>query len=65
MPYKYCVYFVYVNSLDNSVLSVPIVCVCVECWLRLSQGLSAITGKKFKRKIDPVTIGIRAWLPCL
>ena len=29
---------------------------CVECWLRLSQGLSAITGKKFKRKIDPVTI---------
>ena len=29
---------------------------CVECWLRLSQGLSAITDKKFKRKIDPVTI---------
>ena len=28
MPYKYCVYFVYVNSLDNSILSVPTVCVC-------------------------------------
>ena len=24
--------------------------------MRLSQGLGAITGKKFKRKIDPVTI---------
>ena len=56
MPYKYCVRYVCVNSLDKSVLSVLAVCVCVECWLRLNQGLSAITGRKFKRKkIDPVT----------
>ena len=54
MPCKYCVCSVCVNSLDNSVLNVPAVCVCVECWLRLSQGFSAITGRKFKRKIDPV-----------
>ena len=28
MPYKYCVCGVCVNSLDNSILSVPAMCVC-------------------------------------
>ena len=46
------VYSVRVNFLDTSVLSVPTV--CVVCWLRLSQELSTITCRKFKRKIDPM-----------
>lgn len=39
--------------------------VCVWCWLRLSLGLKAIIDIKFERKIDLMTIGIKAWLQCL